>query len=109
MSDTANSTKTPPSATRPIRTGIVGTGYIAEFHARAIREIEGVELAGTCDPNLGRAQSFANTWSIPLAFESLDSMLRDTKIDCIHILTPPDQHFSLAKTALPSGIHVFLE
>jgi predicted dehydrogenase/nucleoside-diphosphate-sugar epimerase len=109
MSDTATSTKTPPSATRPIRTAIVGTGYIADFHARAIRTIEGVEVAGTCDANLERAQSFAKTWSIPLAFESLDSMLRDTKIDCIHILTPPDQHFSLAKAALQSGVHVLLE
>jgi predicted dehydrogenase/nucleoside-diphosphate-sugar epimerase len=109
MSDTTSSVTTPTWANRPIRSAIVGTGYIADFHARAIREIEGVELACSCDPNLKRAQSFANTWNIPLAFESLDSMLRDTKIDCIHILTPPDLHFSLAKAALQLGVHVFLE
>jgi predicted dehydrogenase/nucleoside-diphosphate-sugar epimerase len=109
MSKTLNRTTALPSATRPIRTAIVGTGYIADFHVRAIREIEGVELAGACDSNLRRAQSFANTWNIPLAFESLASMLRDTKIDCIHILTPPDLHFSLAEAALQSGAHVFLE
>ena len=94
---------------RAIRAAIVGTGYIAEFHARAIHQIKGVELAAACDPNLSRAQTFAATWNIPLAFESLESMLQDAKIDCIHILTPPDQHFGLAKTALQSGIHVFLE
>ena len=30
------------SAADPIRTAIVGTGYIAEFHARSIREAAGV-------------------------------------------------------------------
>ena len=36
-------------------------------------------------------------------------MLQDTRIDCVHILTPPDLHFALAKAALQAGVHVFLE
>ena len=109
MPDTSFNRPTLPFSARPIRAAIVGTGYIADFHARAIRDTDGVELVCACDPDIKRAQSFANTWSIPLASESLDAMLRDTKIDCVHILTPPDLHFSLAKAALHSGVHVFLE
>lgn len=110
MTDISSNPATRPFPVRvPIRAAIVGTGYIADFHARAIRETEGVELACSCDPDIKRAQSFANAWNIPLAFESLDAMLRDTKIDCIHILTPPDLHFSLARAALRSRAHVFLE
>lgn len=97
------------SVTAPIRAALVGTGYIAEFHARAIREAKGVELAATCDANLGRAKAFAGAWGIPLAFDSLSKMLQETHVDCVHILTPPDLHFSLAKTALEAGVHVFLE
>lgn len=107
MSDTSSTRLS--STRRPIRTAIVGTGYIADFHARAIRNTEGVELVCACDPDIERAQSFARNWSIPLASESLDAMIRDTKIDCVHILTPPDVHFSLAKAAVQRGIHVFLE
>ena len=36
-------------------------------------------------------------------------MLQNTVIDCVHILTPPDQHFDLGKAALQQGLHVFLE
>ncbi|SDJ63962.1 MULTISPECIES: Gfo/Idh/MocA family oxidoreductase [Bradyrhizobium] len=98
-----------PAISGPIRTAIVGTGYIAEFHARAIREVADVQLVATCDANLGRAKAFAGGWNIPLAFDSLSKMLQETRIDCVHILTPPDLHFSLAKTALEAGVHVFLE
>jgi predicted dehydrogenase/nucleoside-diphosphate-sugar epimerase len=93
----------------PVRAAIVGAGYIAEFHARAIREVANVELAATCDANLGRAKALAESWTIPLAFDSMTKMLAETRIDCVHILTPPDLHFSLAKTALDTGVHVFLE
>lgn len=91
------------------RTAIVGTGYIAEFHAHAIHEANGVELAATCDANFARAKAFAGAWNIPLAYDSLATMLKETRIDCVHILTPPDLHFSLAKQALEAGVHVLLE
>src|SRR5262249_46006705 len=63
----------------------------------------------TCDANFGRAKAFAGAWNIPLAFEQLSKMLQETQIDCVHILTPPDLHFALAKEALEAGVHVFLE
>ena len=92
-----------------LRSAIVGTGYIAEFHARAIHQTKKVELVAACDPNLKRAETFGATWKIPLASASFETLLQSTRIDCVHILTPPDQHFGLAKIALQSGIHVFLE
>jgi predicted dehydrogenase/nucleoside-diphosphate-sugar epimerase len=99
----------PYSIPTPIRAAIVGTGYIAEFHARAIQEIGGVELVGVCDANPQSAQAFGANWSVPAAFDSLELMLNKQQLDCIHVLTPPDSHYSLAKTALQSGVHVFLE
>ena len=95
---------------RPIRAGIVGTGYIADFHARAIRAVRGVELVSVCDVNLSNARSFANNWGVPAAaFGSLDTMIKDQRLDAVHVLVPPDQHYSLASTALRSGLHVLLE
>src|SRR5436853_593360 len=94
---------------RPLRAGIVGTGYIAQFHARAIRAVSGVELISVCDANLRSAQSFAAKFGITNAYDSLAAMLRDEKLDSIHVLAPPDRHHSLAELALQSGVHVFLE
>ena len=36
-------------------------------------------------------------------------MLAKETLDCVHILVPPDHHHPLAKTALQSGVSVFLE
>jgi predicted dehydrogenase/nucleoside-diphosphate-sugar epimerase len=94
---------------REIRAAIVGAGYIADFHARAIREAQGVELVAVCDANLGSAKSFASRWGVSTVFDSLESMLQGQELDSLHVLVPPDHHYSLAKNALRSGINVLLE
>ncbi len=93
----------------PIRVAILGTGYIAEFHAVALRARPGIELVSVCDTNMRSAQSFASAWGVSKAYDSFDSMLQEQRLDSVHVLVPPDLHYSLAKLALQSGVHVFLE
>lgn len=102
-------TTQPRKTSAPLRVAIIGAGYIAEFHARAIRAVPGIELGGVCDINRQSAQSFAADWQVPKSFESLETMLEQERIDVLHILTPPDHHYSIAKAALRAGISVFLE
>src|SRR5215471_16304727 len=97
------------SSLRETRVAIVGAGYISDFHARGIRALPNVELVGVCDANLRRARSFADQWRLPKAFDSLESMLADEQIDAVHVLAPPDVHFSVAKSILNAGTNVFLE
>lgn len=94
---------------RPIRAGIVGTGYIADFHALGIHRVEGVELVSACDANLKSAQSFASHWQAPTVFDSLGSMLESQRLDSVHLLVPPNLHYPLARTALEAGAHVLIE
>ncbi len=97
------------AASLPIRTAIVGTGYIAEFHARAVSGVKGAELIAVCDANLRSARSFASSWRVPEAFDLVESLLRKQPVDCVHVLVPPDAHYAVTKAALLSGAHVFLE
>jgi len=97
------------SSRRPLRVAIVGTGYIADFHARAISGHPDLELAGAVDTNIRSAEAFASRWSIPHAFETLQALLQATAIDSIHLLVPPNAHFELAKQALDAGVNVFVE
>src|ERR1700690_2949968 len=92
-----------------VRAAIVGTGYIADFHARAIRNIKDVELVGVCDANLKSAQAFAATWGVPAVFTTLEAMLNALQLNSLHILVPPDRHHSLTKLALEAGVHVLVE
>jgi predicted dehydrogenase/nucleoside-diphosphate-sugar epimerase len=97
------------SGLQPVRAAIVGTGYIADFHAHAIRALKGVELAAVCDASLRSAQAFAAKWGVPAVSDALEPMLRDQRPNSVHVLVPPDLHYALTKTALQSGVHVFVE
>jgi nucleoside-diphosphate-sugar epimerase/predicted dehydrogenase len=87
---------------------IVGTGYIADFHARGIQSADGVALVAVCDANLTVAKAFASAWGVP-AYASLETMLAEQRVDVLHVLVPPDLHHGLARTALDAGVNVFLE
>jgi predicted dehydrogenase/nucleoside-diphosphate-sugar epimerase len=103
-----NSRSSPAAVQVTIRAAIVGTGFIADFHARGIREVADVELVAVCDANIKVAEAFAAGRSAK-AYASLDEMLEKERIDVIHVLVPPDTHHAIAKKALQAGAHVFVE
>ena len=91
-----------------VRAAIVGTGYIADYHARGIQQADGVDLVAVCDVNLVLAQRFGAQWGVP-RFSSLETMLAEQHVDVVHVLVPPDLHHRLAKSAMEAGVHVLLE
>jgi len=90
------------------KVGLLGAGYISEAHAKALRANNNVELYAICDLSLGKAKQVALTFDIPHFFSSLEELLQ-SDVDVIHILLPPNAHFSTAQQILESGRHVFLE
>lgn len=95
-------------AAASVRVGIVGTGYIADFHAKAIDALDGVELVAVADANLTVAQAFGAAWNVP-AYASLDAMVEGERLDAIHLLTPPDLHYPIAVQAFAAGLDVLVE
>jgi predicted dehydrogenase/nucleoside-diphosphate-sugar epimerase len=91
------------------RVGLVGAGYIADWHARCLASVAGVELAAVCDQLTARARSLAERFAIPRAYGSLAQMLSAEQLDAVHILLPPDRHFDAAREAIDAGVAVFLE
>jgi nucleoside-diphosphate-sugar epimerase/predicted dehydrogenase len=91
------------------RVALAGAGYIADWHARCLASVAGVELVAVCDQALGKAQALAGEFGIPKSFASLDAMLGEEKLDAVHILLPPDRHFAAASAAIDAGVCVFLE
>jgi len=89
------------------RTGLVGTGAIAEHHAAALRGLKQVELAGVVDLDPVRAQDFARRMGTR-AYPSL-AALREAGAQVVHVLTPPDSHADVACAALDLGCHVLVE
>ncbi len=92
-----------------LRIGLVGTGYIADFHAGALRAIEGVQLVAVADQSRSRAEAFAREWRIDGVYGSLPEMLERTTLDALHILTPPDTHADIAREAIEADVNVLIE
>ncbi|MDD7971438.1 NAD-dependent epimerase/dehydratase family protein [Roseinatronobacter alkalisoli] len=93
---------------RELTVGLVGAGYIAQWHANVLAQIPGVRLVGVCDPAVTAAQGLAQAHGAQ-AFDSLDAMMATCGCDAVHILTPPHLHEPLALQALGHGAHVLVE
>lgn len=91
-----------------IRVGLVGAGYVATYHARALRSLRFVTIVGVADPDEPRAKELAARFGIPRVYPSLAAMA-EAKPNVIHVLTPPATHAPLVLEALDMGCHVFVE
>lgn len=94
--------------TKTIRAGLIGAGYIASWHAEALKGVKGVQLTAICDVNKAAATEMAQALGVQ-AFGSLDEMVAAGACDAVHVLTPPHSHCTLATQSLRAGLHVLVE
>jgi len=92
-----------------IQIGIQGAGFIADFHARALKSIPGIHLAAVCDPIPERAERFARKWDIPRTCNSVEAMLDDRNLQALHVLIPPTLHASAVDSCLGRELAVLVE
>jgi predicted dehydrogenase len=94
---------------KPIKTAIIGTGFMGRVHLEAVRRLEFVEAAAVAGRNADAAQRLGAGISIPVITGDYRKIVRDPAIDAVHICTPNAQHFLMAKEALQAGKHVICE
>jgi predicted dehydrogenase len=91
------------------RTGILGAGFISDFHIRAVQSCPGVQLTAVCDADRPKALQLQRKFAIPHCYGSLDEMLLGGVVDVVHVLVPPSAHAATASRCLEAGCDVFLE
>ena len=94
---------------KPIRTAIVGTGFMGRVHLEAVRRTEGVEVAAIVGRTEDAAQRLGAGFGVPLMKADYREVLQDRTIDAVHVCTPNAQHYSMTKDALETGKHVLCE
>ena len=92
-----------------LKIAIVGCGKIADSHAAQIKRIRYCELVAVCDREQLLAQQLAERFGVDRYFVESSSLLEACRPDVVHITTPPQSHFELAKRCLKSGSHVYVE
>ncbi|SHH65214.1 NAD-dependent epimerase/dehydratase family protein [Marivita hallyeonensis] len=95
-------------ASSTVRVGLIGAGYIASWHADALRATDGVEITAVCDPSEAAAKGLADGLGVRVVSEVAD-LIEAGVCDAVHILTPPNLHHALAIQCLEGGLHVLVE
>ncbi|MFF1573439.1 Gfo/Idh/MocA family protein [Leifsonia sp. NPDC058292] len=96
------------SAAEPIRTAIIGGGFMAEVHSRAARAAR-AQLVGVVSSSPEKSAHVAQTLGIERAYASIDEVLVDDSIDVVHVCTPNALHAEQAAAVLAAGKHVVCE
>jgi len=92
-----------------LKVAIVGCGRIADAHASQIQRISGCEIVGVYDREPLMARQLYERFPVKRYFSDLVELLSDAQPDVVHITTPPDSHFDVARVCLECGCHVYVE
>ncbi len=100
-------------ASKKIRVGIIGTGWIAEAHIQSYLKQPDVEIVAGADLIPGKAEAFFKRFGVEnvKCYESGEAMVNDKslKLDAVSVCTYNRQHAPCAIQALNAGLHVLLE
>jgi predicted dehydrogenase len=92
-----------------LKVAIVGCGKIADSHALQIQRIEGCEIVAVCDREPLMAKQLYERFPVKQYFTDLAELLETARPDVVHITTPAESHFDVARFCLEHGCHVYVE
>ena len=92
-----------------LKVAIVGCGKIADAHASQIQRIKGCEIVGVCDKEPLMARQLYERFPVKQYFSDLTTLLSEARPDVVHITTPAESHFNVARLCLESGCHIYVE
>ena len=98
-----------PAFYEMLRVAIIGCGKIADSHAEQIQRIPDCRIVAVCDREELMAKQLFDRFPIDQYFSDVHELLEKTQPDVVHITTPPQSHFELAKLCLQQDRHVYLE
>ena len=92
-----------------IRTAVIGTGFMGRTHLEALRRVEHVDVVEVTATSPDKARTAAAGYNVLNATGDWHDVIADPSIDAVHITTPNDSHFAIAKAAFQAGKHVLCE
>lgn len=98
-------------ASKKLRVGIIGTGWIAEYHAKVYKDMPDVELVAGADLVPGKAEEFFKKLEIEgvRLYPSHKEMLDSEELDAVSVCTYNATHAECTIYALEKGVNVLLE
>jgi predicted dehydrogenase len=94
---------------RPVRWGILATGWIAARFVEDLRLVPGAEVVAVGSRAPEAARAFAGTHGIPRAYGSWAELAADPDVDVVYVATPHAAHHAASLTCLRAGKAVLCE
>ncbi len=99
-------------ATKKLKVGIIGTGWIAESHIQQYNVMPDVEVVAMADLIPGKAEAFKEKWGVKgdvHFYPDHKSMIDNEELDAVSVCTYNATHAECTIYALEHGINVLLE
>jgi predicted dehydrogenase len=90
-----------------IRVAVVGAGQFGRNHVRVWRELEGVDLVGIVDKNLGHAAQVAAEFGTRV-IPSIEALVT-SGVQAVSLAVPTKEHASIGRRLLDAGLDVLVE
>jgi len=91
-----------------LRAGVIGSGFIAGVHVRAIRDA-GYQVVGIASSSMDSATRAADELNIPNAFASWQELIASSEVDVVHICTPNEFHAEIAIASAKANKNIVCE
>lgn len=96
------------SATRPVRVGLVGTGYAAKLRAETLQKDARASLVTVVGHSVEKTEAFSQTYQAE-ALDSWEQLVARSDLDLVIVATINRDHGVIARAALQTGKHVIVE
>src|SRR5262249_53693339 len=98
------------NASQPLGWGLIGASDIARTRMiEAIRAQPDSDVVAVMSSDAERARRYAAENAIRHAYDTLDAMLGDSRVDVVYISTTNELHYSQTLAAARAGKHVLCE
>src|SRR5882762_1590604 len=92
-----------------LRVAVIGCGYFATNHLNAWAHLDGVEIAGVCDMDAGKARTAAERYGVARWYTDAGEMLRAVRPDFVDIATTMQSHRHLVTLAASEDIPAIVQ
>jgi D-apiose dehydrogenase len=87
-----------------VRVGIVGAGWVTQYHLPAWHRLPEVEVVALADPNPVALAERADAFAIPGRFATLKDMLTEARLDALDIASPRRFHAEHVRAGAAHGL-----
>jgi predicted dehydrogenase len=91
---------------QPIRTAVIGVGYLGRFHAQKYAAVPGSQLAAVVDTRADARDAVAGELGCRALADYREIL---DEVDAVSIATTTPLHFPIAQDCLERGVHVLVE